>query len=37
MQQYGFPEKYVDVLVNDFALSFWKADVQFDSIITDRK
>lgn len=37
MQQYGLQDRYVDVLVSDFSLVFWKDSVQFDAIITDRK
>lgn len=37
MQQYSLQDRYVDVLVSDFSLVFWKDSVQFDAIITDRK
>lgn len=37
MQQYDLEGRYLDVLVNDFATPFWKTDIKFDSIITDRK
>lgn len=37
MQQYGIQDRYVDVLVSDFSLVFWKDSVQFDAIITDRE
>lgn len=37
MRQYDLEHKYLDVLVNDFSVSFWKDDFQFDSIVTDRK
>lgn len=36
MEQYGLGHKYLDVLVNDFAMPFWKPELTFDSIITDR-
>ncbi|KRT83661.1 methyltransferase [Oryctes borbonicus] len=35
MAQYGLDHKYIDVLVNDFAIQFWKDDIRFDAIITD--
>ncbi|KAF5286846.1 hypothetical protein FQA39_LY00379 [Lamprigera yunnana] len=35
MEQYGLQDKYVDVLVNDFATPFWRPNLKFDSIITD--
>ncbi|XP_008201367.1 tRNA (guanine(10)-N2)-methyltransferase homolog [Tribolium castaneum] len=35
MEQYNLQHKYLDVLINDFASSFWRDDVEFDSIITD--
>lgn len=37
MEQYGIQHRYLDVLINDFATSFWRDNVEFDSIITDRK
>lgn len=37
MKQYNLEHRYLDVLVNDFAASFWKDSIQFDSIITDRE
>lgn len=37
MAQYNLDHKYLDVLVNDFAIQFWKEDLRFDAIITDRK
>ncbi|KAJ3664594.1 hypothetical protein Zmor_000150 [Zophobas morio] len=35
MDQYNLQHRYLDVLINDFALSFWRDNVEFDSIITD--
>uniref|UniRef100_A0A1Y1KZH7 Uncharacterized protein n=4 Tax=Photinus pyralis TaxID=7054 RepID=A0A1Y1KZH7_PHOPY len=35
MEQYCLQDKYIDVMVNDFATSFWRDDIRFDSIITD--
>ncbi|XP_076275564.1 tRNA (guanine(10)-N(2))-methyltransferase TRMT11 [Rhynchophorus ferrugineus] len=35
MKQYNLEHKYVDVLVNDFAMVFWKDAFEFDAIITD--
>ncbi|XP_057651094.1 tRNA (guanine(10)-N2)-methyltransferase homolog [Diorhabda carinulata] len=35
MKQYNLEHKYLDVMVNDFSVSFWKDTVQFDAIITD--
>ncbi|XP_066253670.1 tRNA (guanine(10)-N2)-methyltransferase homolog [Euwallacea similis] len=35
MRQYGLQDKYVDVLINDFSMTFWKDSVQFDAVITD--
>ncbi|KAI4457421.1 rna methylase-related [Holotrichia oblita] len=35
MAQYNLDHKYLDVLVNDFAIQFWKDDLRFDAIITD--
>lgn len=35
MQQYNLEHHYVDVLVNDFSMVFWKTDFKFDSIIAD--
>ncbi|KAJ8974635.1 hypothetical protein NQ317_019869 [Molorchus minor] len=35
MQQYNLEHRYLDVLVNDFAVPFWRDDIQFDAIITD--
>ncbi|KAK5650812.1 hypothetical protein RI129_001841 [Pyrocoelia pectoralis] len=35
MEQYSLQDKYIDVLINDFATSFWRDDIKFDSIITD--
>lgn len=37
MEQYNLEGRYLDVLVNDFAQTFWKDQLQFDCIITDRK
>lgn len=37
MEQYGLVDRYLDVMVNDFAMPCWRADLRFDSIITDRK
>lgn len=37
MRQYDLEHKYLDILVNDFSVPFWKNDCQFDAIITDRK
>ncbi|KAJ8942253.1 hypothetical protein NQ318_003100 [Aromia moschata] len=35
MEQYKVEHKYVDVLVNDFSMPFWRDGVEFDAIITD--
>ncbi|GJQ69511.1 hypothetical protein Trydic_g6611 [Trypoxylus dichotomus] len=35
MAQYGLDHKYIDVLVNDFAIPFWRDNIRFDAIITD--
>ncbi|XP_030758341.1 tRNA (guanine(10)-N2)-methyltransferase homolog [Sitophilus oryzae] len=35
MQQYNLGHKYLDVLVNDFAMVFWKDSLEFDAVITD--
>lgn len=37
MEQYNLQHKYLDVLINDFSLCFWRDCVEFDAIITDRK
>lgn len=37
MKQYKLEHKYIDVMVNDFALIFWRDGIKFDSILTDRK
>lgn len=37
MTQYNLQHRYLDVLVNDFAIPFWRDNIEFDSIITDRK
>lgn len=37
LKQYNCDQHYVDVLVSDFSSSIWHKNVQFDSIITDRK
>lgn len=37
MTQYAVDNKYLDVLVNDFAISYWRDDLRFEAIITDRK
>lgn len=36
MKQYNLEHRYLDVLVNDFAVQFWKDEIRFDAIITDR-
>lgn len=36
MEQYALQDRYLDVLVNDFAMPVWRRDLIFDSIITDR-
>lgn len=35
MQQYNLGHRYLDVLVNDFSVPFWKDEFKFDAIITD--
>ncbi|XP_074030901.1 tRNA (guanine(10)-N(2))-methyltransferase TRMT11 [Leptinotarsa decemlineata] len=35
MKQYNLEHRYLDVLVNDFSVPFWRDDFQFDAIITD--
>ncbi|CAG9769697.1 unnamed protein product [Ceutorhynchus assimilis] len=35
MQQYNLEHKYLDVLINDFAMVFWRDSFEFDAIITD--
>lgn len=37
LTQYDCADSYVDVLVSDFSNSIWQKNIQFDSIITDRK
>lgn len=37
LKQYNCDQHYVDVLVSDFSNSIWHKNIQFDSIITDRK
>lgn len=37
LTQYNCAGSYVDVLVSDFSNSIWHTNIQFDSIITDRK
>lgn len=35
MKQYNLGHRYLDVVVNDFAMIFWKDSFEFDAIITD--
>ncbi|KAL3279515.1 hypothetical protein HHI36_017024 [Cryptolaemus montrouzieri] len=35
MQQYKLSARYIDVLVNDFSISFWRENLKLDAIITD--
>ncbi|KAK9878924.1 hypothetical protein WA026_003747 [Henosepilachna vigintioctopunctata] len=35
MKQYNLSHKYLDILVNDFSISFWRSDFKWDAIITD--
>ncbi|KAH1029021.1 hypothetical protein HUJ05_002327 [Dendroctonus ponderosae] len=35
IKQYNLSHKYIDVLINDFSLSFWRDSMEFDAIITD--
>nr|XP_022900197.1 tRNA (guanine(10)-N2)-methyltransferase homolog [Onthophagus taurus] len=35
MIQYNLEDKYLDVLVNDFTICYWKENFLFDAIITD--
>uniref|UniRef100_A0AAR5QI18 tRNA (guanine(10)-N(2))-methyltransferase TRMT11 n=1 Tax=Dendroctonus ponderosae TaxID=77166 RepID=A0AAR5QI18_DENPD len=35
MKQYNLGHKYIDVLINDFSLPFWRDSMEFDAIITD--
>lgn len=36
MIQYSCADKYIDVIVADSALPFWRSDVEFDCILADR-
>jgi len=36
MVQYSCVDKYIDVIVADSALPFWRSDVEFDCILADR-
>lgn len=36
MIQYSCLDKYIDVIVADSALPFWRSDVEFDCILADR-
>ncbi|KAJ8921986.1 hypothetical protein NQ315_008623 [Exocentrus adspersus] len=35
MKQYNLEHRYLDVLVNDFAMQFWREGCKFDAIVTD--
>ncbi|CAH1183253.1 unnamed protein product [Phaedon cochleariae] len=35
MKQYNLENRYLDVLVNDFSVSFWRSNIELDAIITD--
>ncbi|CAG9826079.1 unnamed protein product [Diabrotica balteata] len=35
MEQYNLQHRYLDVMVNDFSMSFWKNNFKFDAILTD--
>lgn len=37
LEQYQCASRYIDVVVADFSHSLWHQNLQFDSIITDRK
>lgn len=37
LKQYNCDNRYIDVIVSDFSNSIWHTNIQFDSIITDRK
>lgn len=37
LKQYNCGHLYLDVLVSDFSNPVWHKNIQFDSIITDRK
>jgi len=36
MVQYSCLDKYIDVIVADSALPFWRNDIEFDCILADR-
>lgn len=36
MVQYSCVDKYIDVIVADSAIPFWRSDVEFDCILADR-
>lgn len=36
MIQYSCVDKYIDVIVADSALPFWRSDIEFDCILADR-
>lgn len=37
LRQYDCEQRYVDVAVADFSRDIWRGQLQFDSIVTDRK
>lgn len=37
LRQYGYEQRYLDVLVSDFSNPLWRQGLKFDCIITDRK
>lgn len=37
MRQYNLHDRYLDVMVSDFALNVWREQELFDVIVTDRK
>lgn len=37
LEQYNCRDKYIDIVVSDFTQTFLHPNVEFDSIITDRK
>lgn len=37
MEQYGLKDKYLDIVVADSSLPYWRPGMIFDVIVTDRK
>lgn len=36
LRQYGLESQYLDVFVGDFSQTYWRPEIHFDAIITDR-